>query len=218
MKFYHYAFAKFDDLRSRLAQGKGKLFVMDRKPELLSNLEGSLAIQLDKIRLKGDWTYDRSISLFISPIPLDIAKIYKDQHELWQSGLEIYQYEVGIDNLPPGIGFRLVESPEKTKLLYEKQDWEKANEDKTLIPKYLKEIQDKEKSCGYIGYGREKLLKVSEPFRKHTRRYMEKAADIALEYPEDGGFKKYAACVPHVMIYPGHKPIEYSDVKLITLK
>ena len=47
---------------------------------------------------------------------------------------------------------------------------------------------------------------------------MEKAYKIALEYPEDGGFKKYAASVPHVMIYPGHKPVEYSSLKNIVLK
>ena len=218
MKLYHYATAQFDDLRSRLAQGKGKLFILDRMPELLHNLQGSLAIQLDKVRLKDEWSYERSISLFIDPIPLDIAKIYKGQHELWQSGSEFIQYEVDIQSLPAGIGFRLVESPEKTKLLYEKQDWEKAKEDKSLIPKYVKEIHDKEKALGYVGHGQTNLIRVVSRFENKTRRYMEQAVDIALEFPEDNGFKKYAACVPHVMIYPGYKPIEYSDSKTITLK
>ena len=47
---------------------------------------------------------------------------------------------------------------------------------------------------------------------------MAKAAEIAKEYPEDGGYEKYAACVPHVMIYPGHKEINYDSVKEIVLK
>ena len=71
---------------------------------------------------------------------------------------------------------------------------------------------------GYIGHGRESLEKVVKKFNKRTREFMEKAYKIALEYPEDGGFKKYAASVPHVMIYPGHKPVEYETNKLITLK
>lgn len=218
MKFYHYSKDQYDDLRSRLAQGKGKLFIMDRKPELLANLQGTLAVQLDKAGLRDDFSYDRSISLFLEPIPLDIAQIYKGKHELWQSGEEFVQYEVDITDLPSGISFRLVESPEKTKLLYQTQDWEAAKEDNELIPKYVKEIRDKEKALGYTAHGRENLAKVAGRFNRKTKQYMKKAVEIALEYPEDGGFKKYAACVPHVMIYPGYKPIEYSDVTTITLK
>lgn len=218
MKLYHYATMQFDDLRSRLAQGKGKLFIMDRMPDLLHNLQGELAIQLDKVRPKDEWSYERSISLFLEPIPLDIAKIYKGQHELWQSGAEFIQYEVDVQSLPAGIAFRLTESPEKTKLLYEKQDWDAAKEDKSLIAQYVKQIHDKEKACGYVGHGQTDLIKIVNRFQNKTRRYMEKAAEIALQYPEDNGLKKYAACVPHLMIYPGYKPIEYSDSKTIKLK
>lgn len=218
MKFYHYAFEEFPDLRSRIAQGKGKLFILDRMPELLDNLQGSLAKQLDKVGFKDEWGYERSISLFIEPIPLDIASIYKDEHELWKTGLEFVQYEIDLYKLPSGIPWRLCESPEKTKLLYEIQDWEAAEKNKDLIPKYLKEIKDKEEAMGYIGHGRESLEKICKSFNRKTRQYMERAAYIALQYPEDGGFKKYAACVPHVMIYPGHKPVEYSSLKRIVLK
>ncbi len=218
MNFYHYATAEFPDLRSRLAQGKGKLFIMDRLPDLLNDLQGSLAIQLDKVRLGGEWSYDRSISLFLEPIPLDIASIYKGKHEFWQSGLELVQYELSINQLPAGIAWRLSESPEKTRLLYEKQDWEAAKEDKSLIAKYVKEIKDKEKAMGYVGHGHDSLCKIVKRFNRKTRHYTEEAAKIAEKFPEDGGFKKYAACVPHLMIYPGYKPIEYDNVKTIKLK
>lgn len=218
MKLYHYATMQFDDLRSRLAQGKGKLFILDRMPQLLHNLQGDLAIQLDKVRPKDEWSYERSISLFLEPIPLDIAKIYKGEHTIWQSGAEFVQYEVDVFELPAGIPFRLVESPEKVKLIYEKQDWEAAKEDKSLIAKYVKEIHDKEKAYGYIGHGHTDLIKTAKRFQKKTRQSMEKAAELALQYPEDNLFQKYAACVPHLMIYPGYKPIEYSDSKTIKLK
>ena len=218
MKFYHYATSEFDDLRSRVAQGKGKLFIMDRKPELLENLEGSLVKLLDKVDFRDEWSYDRSISLFIAPLPLDIANIYGGLHELWKSGEQFVEYELDLDNIPAGCAWRLVESPEKTKLLYETQDWEAVKDDKSLIAKYVKEIRAKEERMGYIGHGRESLEKVVKKFNKRTREYMEKAYKIALGYPEDGGFKKYAASVPHIMIYPGHKPVEYETNKLITLK
>ncbi len=93
MKFYHYATSEFDDLRSRVAQGKGKLFIMDRKPELLENLEGSLVKLLDKVDFRDEWSYDRSISLFIAPLPLDIANIYGGLHELWKSGEQFVEYD-----------------------------------------------------------------------------------------------------------------------------
>ena len=218
MKFYHYASEEFEDLRSRLAQGKGKLFIMDRLPALLDDLQGALAVQLDKVRLKDEWSYERSISLFLEPVPLDIAGIYKDQHEFWQSGRELVQYEVDLKDLPAGIAWRLVESPEKTKLLYETQDWEATKKDKTLIPQYVKEVKDKEKSMGYVGHGHVSLERITKKFNRKTRRFMEQATEIALQYPEDGGFKKYAACVPHVMIYPGYKPVDYVETKTITLK
>lgn len=218
MKLYHYATEEFPDLRSRLAQGKGKLFTPDRLPELFNNLQGAIIKQLDKVYPKDEWSYERSISLFLAPIPLDIAKIYKGQHELWQSGKELVQYEIDSQSLPAGIGWRLCESPEKTRLLYQHQDWKAAEKDKTLIPIYLKEIKDKEEKLGYIGHGREKLDKACKPFVKSNRQFMEEAANIALEFPEDGGFKKYAACVPHLMIYPGYKPVEYVKVKTIVLE
>lgn len=218
MKFYHYASEEYEDLRSRLAQGKGKLFIMDRMPALLNDLQGALAVQLDKVRFKDEWSYERSISLFLEPVPLDIASIYQDQHEFWQSGRELVQYEIDISDLPEGIAWRLVESPEKTRLLYEKQDWEAAMEDKTLVAKYVKEVKDKEKAMGYIGHGHDSLRKVANKFNRNTKHYMKEAVKIALKYPEDGGFKKYAASVPHLMIYPGYKPINYQATKTIVLK
>ena len=211
----------FDDLRSLISRG----LTHDTKtkpPTIITRVKGEIVKTADRFGFIDKFDYDRNISLFMEPIPLDIASIYHHRHRFWKRGLELYQYEVPLENIPEGIVFRLVESPEKTELIYYKQDWSKVNgENDPLIDKYLLERNRLEERLGYRGHGRGNLSKVARKFQKGIKGYMNEAIKLAYEFDdnlEETVFSRYAQCVPHLMIYPGYKEINYSNVIKIKLK
>lgn len=218
MIYYHYSVEEYDELKSKVAQGKGTIPNLPRLANVLGKMEGPVARRLDQLGLLNKREYNRSISLFLEKIPLDIASIYGNAHKFWISGLELYEHAVVFENIPGNIVYKLTESPKKVELLYEKQDWTKVEGNPQLLEKYLKEIKDMETKYGYAGEGIDNMLKSCRPFKRDIRKRMERAYELALEYPEDKILEKYAACVPHLMIYPGYRPIKVSSVKKITLK
>lgn len=193
MKLYHYSATEFSELKSKIAQG---------------------------IKNAGDHGikgYASSISFFLEPIPLDIAEILHHEHDFWVSGRDLYQHEVDSNDLPLDVDFVLTETPDKTKLLYEEQDWSKAEGNPELVKQYKQEIEDLEKKKGYRGKGRLKLVKVCRPFSKNISDHYKQMYKLNAKHPEDNLINKYAACVPHLMIYVGRDAIKISEVKKITL-
>lgn len=211
----------FDDLRSLISRG----LTHDTKtkpPTIITRVKGEIVKTADRFGFIDKFDYDRNISLFMEPIPLDIAKIYQNRHRFWKSGLELYQYEVPLENLPVEIVFRLVESPEKNELVYRKQNWDLVKDSNDpLIEQYRTEILKLEERLGYRGHGRGNLSKAARKFQKGIKGYMNEAIKLAYEFDdnlEETVFSRYAQCVPHLMIYPGYKEINYSNVTKIKLK
>lgn len=193
MKLYHYSPIELTELKSRIAQG---------------------------IKSAGDHGikgYASSISFFLEPIPLDIAEILKHEHDFWISGRELYQHEIDSNDLPLNVDFILVETPDKTKLLYDEQDWTKAEGNPELVKQYKQEIEDLENKKGYRGKGRMKLVQVCKPFTKGISKYYQDMYKLHCKYPEDNLIKKYAATVPHLMVYVGRDSIPVTMAKKITL-
>ena len=193
MKLYHYSPIELTELKSKIARG---------------------------IKSAGDHGikgYASSISFFLEPIPLDIAEILKHEHDFWISGRELYQHEIDSNDLPLDVDFVLVETPDKTKLLYEEQDWDKAEGNPELVKQYKQEIEDLEIKKGYRGKGRMKLVQTCKPFTKGISKYYKNMYTLHCKHPEDNLIKKYAATVPHLMIYVGKEAVRVDEVKKITL-
>lgn len=193
MKLYHYSVTEFNELKSKIAQG----------------IKGA-----GDHGIKG---YSSSISFFLEPIPLDIAEILHHEHDFWVSGRELYQHVIDTNDLPLDVDFVLTETPDKTRLLYEEQDWSKAEGNPELVKQYKQEIEDLEKKKGYRGNGRMKLVQVCRPFTKGISKYYQEMYKLHCKYPEDNLIGKYAATVPHLMVYVGKNSIRVSGVKKITL-
>lgn len=191
MKFYHYSKEKYDDIRSQVAQGSVK--ASDNPKQ-----------------------YGKSVSLFLEKLPLNVAEIFHNTHEFYRSGLDLWEYEVDSNDLPLNIVFTLTETPEKTALLYGSQKWYEGMP-KELIASNKKEIDDMEKAKGYDGVGRINLVKACKSVPRGIEHYFQKTAKLAEKFPDDGLDKKYAASVPHLMIYPGATPIKFKSARLITL-
>lgn len=219
MKLYHYSSESHSVLKSRLRQGKMQIIKSERKPDLMKKMESGLLQALDVLDLIPSWHYDRSISFFLEPIPLDIAKLYKGKHSFWKSGVELFEHVTTINHLAFDPFYYLAETPKKIEFLYEKQDWDSIEDaDDPKIKTFLKEIQKMEKREHYRWKGRKEMLRVSKPFIGKARGFIEQAAKLAEKYPDDGIMNKYAACVPHLMIYSGIDGIEVDNVSKITLK
>lgn len=218
MQFYHYSEKEFTELKSLLAQGKpDNGSQVERTAGFFDEFKIIFDQMLSRKGVGNDYTYDRHVSLFLEPIPLDLAKIFKGKHEYWQSGLELYEYTISLEDIPSDIAFIMEETPDKTRLLYERQDWGSAKDNPEMVMKFKAEILELQKDNAYIGRGRNELVKVCRKFNKGIRHYYQLSENLAERFPEDGIQAKYAACVPHLMIYPGYRSIKISETKKVIL-
>lgn len=198
MLLYHYSKSKYENISSQIARS------------------GSIVDNGD------DFQYEKNVSLFLEPIPRNISKLLNGEHEFWKSGNTIYEYTVDVSKLPKHIPFKLVESYEKTDLIYKKQNWnwDDIKKNPKIREENLKEISDLEFSLGFKGFTKTMLIKaINKVLPK-----LDMSKDYLLMYkrhkkhPEDELIKKYAPTVPHLMLYPAKVPIEYESVELITLE
>lgn len=218
MLFYHYSEHEFPELKSLLAQGRqDNSSQVERDSGFFDKVKINFDQVLRRLGMRDEYSYDRHVSLFLEPIPLDLAKIFKGQHKYWRSGLELFEYTIHLDDLPKDIRFIMEETPDKTRLLYEVQDWGSAKTNPSLVLKFKAEVIELQQENGYIGYGVNALVKVCRHFNKGIRHYYQLSENLAKRFPEDGIQAKYAACVPHLMVYPGYRSIKISETKKVVL-
>lgn len=191
MYFYHYSKEEYKDIKSKLAQG---LIEDDGNPR----------------------QYAKSISLFMEPIPLNIAKLWNDTAKHWQSGTEMFQYTIDSNDIPADIEYIVFESPEKTALVFGKQNWgdDLTPEERTAN---IREIEEMEAKRGYRSKGRLKLIKACKSIPKGLEKYYKEAYKLSLKFPDFEIQEKYAGAVPHLMIYLGKKALKFKSVEKITL-
>ncbi len=192
-------------------------------PELLTKAEsGSMTpIQIklarQESRRKGyfDLPYCDHISFFMEPIPSQLlGELFKD-HPVWFKGNSLYEYLVDVSKLPLEIPYRVVESARKTELLDKftlENNW--VEKDPELLEKWLLLKDTKTREWGETGNRRSELVKqivanqgiIEDAYRSSVQRY-----DF-----EDNK-TKYAANVPHLMLYPPTGRITPSKIRALTI-
>ncbi len=195
---YHYSVERYTELSSLAARGLQK--------------KGFEAKESDP------FAYNKSISFFFEPIPLDLPEILRREHNFWKTGAELYQYEISTVQLKEETPYILTEGEEIVDLIYNKQDWSKVKGDASLISKYKEEIRALELKLKYKGTNIEDLIRVSKKYRTGIRERYKALYELNLKYPEDNLLDKYAATVPHVMIYTDKLVIKPKSTKRIRLK
>ena len=176
-------------------------------PEL-KTLEMQRSITKDEIKnyesfktpLSPSKPYWKHISFFFDPIPIDkIGVWYGKGHRIWYSGNRLYEYTVNAKDLGR-FSYEIVEPPEKTAILFD---------DTIPTEVYYSRMLEIIKANEYRGDSLSDLLKASKPFIGKTAKYFE----AAVNHPNFEDFKeKYAACVPHVMIYPASGVVKPTKV------
>jgi len=178
MKLYHYSDNQYDQLQSRRVSG-------------LPGPEG--------IRVSDD--YFDHISFFFDPIPSKLMpEIFYKGHPFWHKGHKLYEHVIEVDDLEDEFNFRVVESERKTALLDEfskEHNWEDDNP-KTLAL-WNVELFKMQKKYGEVGFNKAALKAFLKTLPRDVTRYGYLAAKARPDF--DWGYNKYAANVPHIMLY-----------------
>lgn len=199
MLLYHYSKDKFSSLKTVEKQRKIKPIEIQKAHEDFLDFEKKYGIQ------RPGYYYEH-ISFFFEKIPLDIYKYFPKDHSVWVKGNKLYEYTIDSKSIKH-FGYELVESPEKIKLYY--------NDDITL-DEYFKRMGMLYERERYIG-------KDNDMFEKVVK--YNKLAEVQNTYftllkdrPNYNEIKyKYAATVPHVMLYPVLGEIKPIEIKQIIL-
>jgi hypothetical protein len=197
MYIYHYSSDKYSELRSlRKQSGRSK-----------KELD-----QIDKDFSFNENKYTNNISFFIEPIPYDIiGDLFNNKHNVWKNGNVLYEYMIDVNTLEKNIYYSLVESPEDIKTL-------DLNYDKDMTDKefdiYIKNKLDAKYARGETGIGRANLIKQIKLYLGTTRQLF---IDARKRYDAELTKTKYAANVPHLMLYPSSGIIQYQKYDQITI-
>ena len=198
MKLYHYSKDKHDVVQSLQAR----------------NEEGT------DDRLKLDVSgilppYNTSISFFLNRIPSKLPDILDGKHKFWVPG-DLYEYQIDAKDLPEDIVYNIAETPEWVKTT-DRYDWSKASDPK-VRKQYMDAIRKWSLSQNLIGEGVKDLITYGSRYNGSVGDYYKQGYKLAKRDDElETFFSKYAAYVPHAMLYHDDFKITKFKVQKITL-
>ena len=194
MKLYHYSSAHYDQLQSRRVTG-------------LPMLPG--------MRVSDD--YLDHISVFFDPIPSKLMpEIFYKGHPFWFKGHVIYEHVVEVADLEDEFNFRMVESDRRTELLdkfSEEHNWE--DDDPKILAKWKVEELKMQRKYHEIGFDKASLIALIKTLPRDVTKYGYLKARSRDDF--DLGYNKYAANVPHLMLYVRAGIIPVKEVFELTI-
>lgn len=201
MKLYHYASEKFTTLKT--TERQGVVTKQEREEALKQDIE---LYKKTKIRRPG--YYFEHISFFFERPPIEeMSSFFTHKHEFWYKGHQIYEHIIDTADVL-SFKYSIVEFPEKTALLYD---------DSVSDKDYYKLLKEKIDQCGYIGTGNTELERAYQfnHLEGTTKHYYQ----LLKKRPNYEDIKnKYAATVPHVMLFPITGTIQPESISLVTVK
>lgn len=204
MYLYHYSAHMHQVLLSKAASGA------------MTHIQIKLARQ--EARRKGyeAWPYCDHISFFFDPIPASLLPtLFGDNHPFWYKGHKLYEHVIKVADLPGDIMYHVVESKNKTALLdkfAEENNWVEDNPELLLQWEML--ISQKEREWRERGTRRDGLInqiKLNEGGTAEAYIQASKRDDF------EWGKNKYAANVPHLMLYPPKGEIKVHEIRSLTM-
>jgi hypothetical protein len=195
---YHYSLVEIDVLRSLRKQG-------------LMNDEEKIKIARRTKYSPGN--YFDHISFFLEPVPLDtIAACFKHTHPFWKSGTELFEHAVDIKKLKD-FKYQIVESPLKT-AIYDHFP-ETPSMDEETWDNYQRLVFELQKTAHEVGESNKMLLEIQTALMGKTKEYFER---IRFRNDFENIRLKYAATVPHVMLYPKTGLVNVDSVRKVKIK
>jgi hypothetical protein len=203
VRLYQYAPDHFASLQTR------------RKSGLASADEIKRSEQSAKKYL-SEGAYVDHISFFFDPIPSKVlANIYGPTHRAWAKGTKLFEHVVDVTSLGHDVLYRVVESQRKTAFLDEfskDNNWE--DDDPAMLMKYIKEINALQRKWGELGTG---LVNLEKQIALNVGK-TEQAYVIASQREDfEWGREKYAANVPHLMVYPTSGEVAIASINSLVM-
>lgn len=184
MKLYHYHTSPLDTLLTKRKQG------------ILSQHEISIAEE-EAARLHLPGAYIDHISCFFDPIPSQmLGTLFGDFHQCWFNGNTMIEHIVDTADLDTRVIYRIVETPDKLQYL---DSLEKTDDNPDWLKDYYLNLNTIQERNGELGTLRVDLEKQIQIF-VGTTSFFYREARKRPDWEENK--LKYAACVPHVMLYP----------------
>lgn len=188
---YHYSADKLKSLKT---------------PRALNQIE-KIDIKEHDRKLRGiRGNYVDHISFFLTPIPDNLASMYKDKHFIWRKDIPLYEYTVRVKRSDID-HWMIVATPKHLELL-----------DSTPITlgahEFFKRERRLDKKEGYVGESLESLGEVVSEFRDISNTMWEEQTSGELT---DRDLRMYATRVVHLMLYPtdGEIDIESTTVRFL---
>lgn len=199
MLLYHYSGSHLKELLTRRQQGS------------LSSDQIKEAEKKAK-ETKQPGAYVDHISFFIEPIPYkSLPGIFLNEHHFWKKDKVIYEHIVDTDSLPVDILWSIVETPEMDKFT-DRFDWVTATSEERQD--YIIQMHVEMEKKGFTGRGVGKLESKIHQYLGKTEKFYKSARERS---DADDTKNQYAACVPHLMVYPSDGVIQIQSVNKVVL-
>lgn len=185
MKLFHYSVERYGTLKTKEKQGT--VTEEDRQKDIQEHQDYYNETGIDRPGF-----YFEHISFFFERPPLErMSKVFPSGHHFWFKGNRVFEHIVDSSSIG-SFAFEIVEFPEKYDLYYN---------DNIDTATYNVKLKEATESLGYIGKGNKalELAVVNNKLLNKTGYYY----DLLKSRPNFDKIKnKYAATVPHVMLYP----------------
>ena len=203
MYLYHYSGEFFNSLMTRRASGAASL------AEIKSSERKAKELNLEA-------PYVDHISFFFDPIPASyLPTVFPKNHQTWVKGKHLYEYVVNVDDIVGQPLYRVVESVRKTELLKvfsKENDW--TTDDPAILKKWLKLADMMQREWGELGND-PKILR--NQIQLNSGKILEYYKAAVLDEDFEYNKMKYAANVPHLMLYPIDGEVKFDHVNSLVM-
>jgi hypothetical protein len=157
-------------------------------------------------------SYFDHVSFFVDPIPSGvIGKLFENHHPTWYDGNMLHEHIVETEDIPKGFLYDVVETPLALLRMDAVEKWIDTD---AFVVKYMQQLAHDKRLTGEIGKDKQQLDNQIKLFIGGT----EQAYIAAKKRPDwEENRVKYAACVPHVMVYPPGGRIPVRTVNKIVI-
>lgn len=189
MKLYHYGQAGYKVLKTLEAQ----------RPITRTEKKEALDMKAYRRNVPPGLYYEH-ISFMFDPIESDHWKYFNKNHPVWKKGVSLTEYIVNTSQIGE-FKWMIVETPEICD----------ARVDDSVSDEEYWKIYVEVTTSKYIGDGSRSLEKASREFVGHQKEYLKIASKL------NPNSLKYAADVPHVMLYPKDGMVLFESSRTIDL-
>ena len=213
MKLYHYSVNLYNTLLTRKASMPRSMVIEGTTDPRFVLTEATYLESLKQAKkYHSVGSYYDHISFFVDPIPSGmIGKLFENHHPVWYEGNMLHEHIVETADIPKGFLYDVVETPLALMRLDAVEKWIDTD---AFVIQYMQQLDRDKRSTGEIGKDKQQL---DNQIKLFTGTTAQAYIDAKKRSDWEDNRVKYAACVPHVMVYPPGGRIPVSKINKIVI-